>query len=564
MTREAELRYCMPVDRTDATLAREEAARANRKTTELLQERLALPVEPFMARLGATFRMPVFSLQDLRAGTPAFALVPYAEAVRRGCLALRTAEGLAIALDDPYDSALQDWVEENVDQAFSYALVHPGELAAYLAQQEEGLRAMDGLGLDLEQGQTGQDEAQNISLESISESDSAVVKLVNSTIYDALKAGASDIHFETGARGLAVKYRIDGVLCPVRSVEGGEFADQAISRVKVMSELDIAERRIPQDGRFRVRSREREIDFRVSIMPSVTGEDAVLRILDKRSLSDQQERLTLEGLGFEAETAHRLRRLSEEPHGMLLVTGPTGSGKTTTLYALISEANSGSEKIVTIEDPVEYRLPGVLQIPVNERKGLSFARGLRSILRHDPDRIMVGEIRDPETAEIAVQSALTGHLVYTTVHANSVFDVIGRFLHMGVDTFNLASALNAVMAQRLVRTICEACAVDTSPSMDLLEKSRITANEGARFRFRVGTGCALCRGTGFRGRKAIAELMEMDDELREMLAARAPTRQLKAKARAAGTRSLREAALDLVRRGLTTLEEANRVTSVAG
>jgi general secretion pathway protein E len=373
-------------------------------------------------------------------------------------------------------------------------------------------------------------------MESIAASDSPVVRLVNSTLHDALKAGASDIHLETGGAGLTIKYRIDGVLSMVKTLEGADFAEQAISRVKVMAELDIAERRVPQDGRFRARSGNREIDLLVSIMPSVFGEDVVLRILDKRALSDQLKGLTLERLGFEPDIARQLRRLSAEPHGMLLVTGPTGSGKTTTLYSVISEANKGLDKIVTIEDPVEYQLPGVLQIPVNEKKGLTFARGLRSILRHDPDRIMVGEIRDSETAEIAVQSALTGHLVFTTVHANNVLDVIGRFQHMGVDPFNLASALNAVMAQRLVRVICGACSAK---------------------------GCAQCRGTGYRGRKAIAELMVLNDEIKELIAARAPARKLKEAARAAGTGNLREAALALVKRGETTTEEIDRVTSAS-
>jgi general secretion pathway protein E len=326
------------------------------------------------------------------------------------------------------------------------------------------------------------------------------------------------------------------VLTAAATMPGTELAEQVISRIKVMSELDIAERRVPQDGRFRARRDGRDIDFRVSVMPSVYGEDAVLRILDRRALTDQLQGLTLDALGFSAEMKHNLRQLSTEPYGMVLVTGPTGSGKTTTLYAVISEANKGLDKIITIEDPVEYQLPGVLQIPVNEQKGLSFARGLRSILRHDPDRIMVGEIRDPETAEIAVQSALTGHLVYTTVHANNAIDVLGRFQHMGVDAYNLVSALNGVLAQRLVRVLCKAC---------------------------HGKACSECRGTGFKGRRAIGELLVLNDELRELITARAPARKLKEAARAAGTVPLRDAALALVEAGETTLEEINRVTFVA-
>ncbi|HEX6267902.1 MAG TPA: GspE/PulE family protein, partial [Burkholderiales bacterium] len=333
-----------------------------------------------------------------------------------------------------------------------------------------------------------------------------------------------------------IKYRIDGVLIAADTMPGAELAEQVISRIKVMSELDIAERRVPQDGRFKARRDGREIDFRVSVMPSVLGEDAVLRILDRQALSDQLHGLTLDSLGFAEDMKQRLRQLSTEPYGMLLVTGPTGSGKTTSLYAVISEVNKGCDKIITIEDPVEYQLPGVLQIPVNEQKGLTFARGLRSILRHDPDRIMVGEIRDPETAEIAVQSALTGHLVYTTVHANNAIDVLGRFHHMGVDSYNLVSALNGVLAQRLVRVFCPSCR---------------------------GEGCGGCRGTGFKGRRAIGELLVLNDELRELIIARAPARKLKEAARAAGTVPLRDAAMALVNAGETTLEEINRVTFVA-
>jgi general secretion pathway protein E len=484
--------------------------------------------------------LPAITLDELRACTPRFDLVPYAEARRRGCAVLANGEGrLLAALSDPFDMRTQDWLENLLREPLEYRVPDADDLAAYFAQREEALHAMD----DIAAGATdsGPSDAQDVSLEAIGEAENPVVRLVGSTLYDALKAGASDVHLESTGAGLAVKCRVDGVLVPVKSVAGAELADQVISRVKVLAELDIAERRVPQDGRFKVSSKGREIDIRVSVMPSVHGEDAVLRILDKRALADQMRELTLPQLGFDERTVDTLRRLAAEPYGMLLVTGPTGSGKTTTLYAAISEANRGTDKMVTIEDPVEYQLQGVLQIPVNEKKGLTFARGLRSILRHDPDRIMVGEIRDPETAEIAVQAALTGHLVYTTVHANSVFDVIGRFLHMGVDTFNFVSALNAVMAQRLVRVICPDCAVE---------------EHGVR----RGRGCGRCRGTGFRGRKAIAELLVMNDDLREMIVARFPAKRLKEAARAAGTRTLREAALELVKAGESTLEEINRVT----
>jgi general secretion pathway protein E len=443
---------------------------------------------------------------------------------------------LLVVLGNAYDLDTQDWIEERLREPFGYRVAERPDVAAYLAQQETQLRALDGVSKELGGGDAKSCAAQEISFESAAESDSTVVRLVTSTLYDALKAGASDVHLETHGSGLAIKYRIDGVLSSIESVPGAELAEQVISRIKVMSELDIAERRVPQDGRFQARRDGREIDIRVSVMPSVYGEDAVLRILDRKALSDQLHGLSLDSLGFAEDMKQRLRQLSAEPYGMLLVTGPTGSGKTTTLYAVISEVNRGADKIVTIEDPVEYHLPGVLQIPVNEQKGLTFARGLRSILRHDPDRIMVGEIRDPETAEIAVQSALTGHLVYTTVHANNAIDVLGRFRHMGVDSYNMVSALNGVLAQRLVRVFCRACR---------------------------GRGCGECRGSGFRGRKAIGELLVLNDELRELIVARAPARKLKEAARAAGAVALREAALELVAAGETTLEEINRVTFVA-
>jgi general secretion pathway protein E len=502
----------------------------------------ALQTAETLQELSARLLMPAIELGAMRTQMPAFDLVPFAEASRRACVALRNGAGaVTLVLGRPYDLDTQDWIEERLGAPFTYRVAQEADVAAYLAEHEAGLKALEGISSSIEDDSAGDEKAHEISFEAAAESDSTVVRLVASTLYDALKAGASDVHLESTGSGLAIKYRIDGVLTAAETLRGAELAEQVVSRIKVMSELDIAERRVPQDGRFKARHANgkeagREIDFRVSVMPSVLGEDAVLRILDRRALSDQVTGLTLESLGFESRLKQKLRGLAAQPYGMVLVTGPTGSGKTTTLYALISETNNGRDKFITIEDPVEYQLPGVLQIPVNEQKGLTFARGLRSILRHDPDRIMVGEIRDPETAEIAVQSALTGHLVYTTVHANNVFDVLGRFLHMGVDPYNLVSALNAVMAQRLVRVLCRKC---------------------------QGKGCSDCRQTGFRGRKAIGELLVLDDELRELIVARAPARKLKEAARAAGTVPLRDAAMALVEAGETTLEEINRVTFVA-
>jgi general secretion pathway protein E len=462
---------------------------------------------------------------------------------------------------DPTDKGLQIWAETLAGRPLEWVLVHPADLRAYLSRYEEKLHALDSFAVDIA-STDGVQVIEEISLQSINDDANPVIRLVNSTIYDAMKAGVSDIHLKGHAHGMIIKYRIDGVLSQVGEVPDNAMAEQIVSRIKVISELDIAERRVPQDGRFKVRVRGRDVDFRVSVMPSVFGEDVVIRILDKEALVGQMSNLRLDSLGFDAEAMEVIRRLAAEPYGMLLVTGPTGSGKTTTLYAALSEINNGEEHIVTIEDPVEYQLPGVLQIPVNEKKGLTFARGLRSILRHDPDKIMVGEIRDPDTAEIAVQSALTGHLVFTTVHANNVFDVVGRFMHMGVDPYSFVSALNGIIAQRLVRINCPACSQPVVPSAKLLAASGLTPEQVVDYRFMEGRGCGQCRGTGFKGRKAIAEYMVLNDELRELIVARNSIRELKAAAVRSGTRSLREAALAAVRSGETTLQEINRGTFV--
>ncbi len=541
--------------------ARVLAGPAQRRVVEVLEEQSALGAQAFVEALGAAMHYPVAKMEDLYRMKPAFEALPFAEAMARECLPLRDEhERLILVMGDPFEVGLQAWAEQRIDVPFSWRLAHPADVAAYLAQYEETLCAMDSL-LPAE-GKTATAGAvvEDLSFKTISEGTSQVVKLVHSTLYDALKTAASDIHLETGPAGLAIKYRIDGVLTTVGSVAGLELAEQVISRIKIMSELDIAERRVPQDGRFKVSVHGREVDFRVSVMPSIFGEDAVLRILDKQTLSDQIKGLRLVSLGLDEQCIAQLRRLSGEPYGMLLVTGPTGSGKTTTLYAAITEINHGQDKIITIEDPVEYQLPGVLQIPVNEKKGLTFARGLRSILRHDPDKIMVGEIRDPETAQIAVQSALTGHLVFTTVHANNVFDVIGRFIHMGVDPYSFVSALNGIMAQRLVRVSCPHCAVDVQPDAELLADSGIGPEQAAGMRFRAGRGCGHCRGTGFKGRRAIGEILHLNEEIRELIIARQPVRLIREAARCAGTRFLREIALDMVGAGETSLQEINRVT----
>jgi len=544
--------------------ARSAAALSGRPLIEELEECSGLGGDDFVRSLGTTLHYPAMSMADLHSLSPAFEVLPFAVALERECLALRDAEGtLFLVLADPFDEKTLAWAELRIAASFICCLAQRSDVAAYLSRHEDTLHAMDGLvNVDAAESKTGSD-AENLSFKTISEDTSPVVKLVHSTVYDALKSAASDIHLETVASGLVIKYRVDGVLMVVGSLAGQELADQVISRIKVMSELDIAERRVPQDGRFKVLIRGREVDFRVSIMPSIFGEDAVLRILDKQTLSDQMKGLRLSYLGFDEHVIGVVRRLSSEPYGMVLVTGPTGSGKTTTLYAAISEINRGLDKIITIEDPVEYQLPGVLQIPVNEKKGLTFARGLRSILRHDPDKIMVGEIRDAETAQIAIQSALTGHLVFTTVHANNVFDVIGRFIHMGVDPYTFVSAINGILAQRLVRINCPQCSVEDHPDAQLLADSGIDELTAQGMNFRAGRGCGHCRGSGFKGRKAIGEVLQLNDEIRELIVARQPLRLIREAAHANGTRFLRESAVDLVRNGESTLQEINRVSFVA-
>jgi general secretion pathway protein E len=543
--------------------ARMRATRDQRRTVEVLEEILALPANQFASYLGATLHYPVLDMVRLDSLSPDFETIAFTEALEHECIAFRDEGGQSlIVFGDPFDNRLQAWLEEKVRGPVRRALAHPSDIAAWLARKEEVLHAMDSALSGPSGAMTPGPVAEDLSLKSISGDTSPVVKLVHSTLYDALRTGVSDIHMETVASGLVIKYRIDGVLVQVGTVEGREVAEQALSRIKVVSELDIAERRIPQDGRFKVSMRGREVDLRVSIMPSIFGEDAVLRILDKQALADQVSGLSLSYLGFDPDTIGLLRHLASKPYGMMLVTGPTGSGKTTTLYAAISEINHGQDKIITIEDPVEYQLPGVLQIPVNEKKGLTFARGLRSILRHDPDKIMVGEIRDPETAQIALQSALTGHLVFTTVHANNVFDVIGRFMHMGVDLYNFISAVNGILAQRLVRINCPHCSVPIEPDAAQLDDSGLTPAQVENYRFMAGKGCGQCRGTGYKGRKAIAELLYLNDKIREMIVARQPVRVIKEEAHRNGTRFLRDAALDLVRNGETTLQEINRVTFV--
>jgi general secretion pathway protein E len=550
------------IDEPSIARAMREAQQANRPVLEVLAETSGLAGDRYAQALARAFDYRFVSSAELAQLEPDFSLLPPADATRRHCIVVHAGERLLAVFTDPFDQALRGWLELRVSAPIEWALTAREELANLIARRAEGLRAIDTVLPETEEGAKAEEGVENLSYVKISEDQSPVVRLVHSTVYDALRAGASDIHLESIATGLVVRYRLDGVLASITTVRGVELAEQIISRIKVMSELDIAERRVPQDGRFKIAINGRPIDFRVSIIPSIFGEDAVLRILDKQALT-KMSGLRLDVLGFDWSIVEQLRRLSALPYGMLLVTGPTGSGKTTTLYAAISETQTGRDKIITIEDPVEYQLPGVLQIPVNEKKGLSFARGLRSILRHDPDKIMVGEIRDPETAQIAIQSALTGHLVFTTVHANNVFDVVSRFVHMGVDSHGFVSALSAVLAQRLVRIVCEQCSEAYMPSRELLEESHVPIVTSAAYKFRKGRGCGHCRGTGYHGRKAVGELMVLNDEIREAIVSRVPVRQLKELAHQAGVRLIRTAALDLVRRGQTTVEEVNRVTIMA-
>lgn len=530
---------------------------------ERLQTRLNLPEPDFLQQLGDLFAYPVVTMQDLHAMQPAFQKISYTEAAKRHCLVLRnTVHKLFLVIADPFDTEIQPWANLMLAEPYISALADATDIAAYLSRYEDTIRATDSLLQQQPADVIGLSNAEHLSIQKISEDASPVVKLVNSTLYDALKFDASDIHLESNPSGMVVKFRIDGVLNVVGSYSGAEFAEQVISRIKVMSELDISERRIPQDGRFKVNIQGREVDFRVSVMPSSHGEDAVLRILDRKAITAEFQQLALSHLGFAGASLTAIKRLISVPYGMFLVTGPTGSGKTTTLYAAISEINKVQDKIITIEDPVEYQLAGVLQIPVNEKKGLTFARGLRSILRHDPDKIMVGEIRDPETAQIAVQSALTGHLVFTTVHANNAFDVLSRFTHMGVDPYSFVSALNGVLAQRLVRINCPHCLVEVTPSAELLEESGISPEHAVEYTFKQGQGCGHCRGVGYRGRKVVSELLVLDDPLRQLIVSREPVVKIKEYARQKGMQYIREAALELVKHGETTLEEINRVTFV--
>jgi type IV pilus assembly protein PilB len=520
--------------------------------------------------LAQRYRCEFVDLKEAHIDHDLFRTVPVDLMFRYNFVPLAAHNGsLDIALSDPRNLNLIDELSVLLHKKLRVKVATLSQIADLLKKTEQSQRVLEevteGFALDVVGDEENQDETLSIDRLSAAENDIApVIRLVDTTIFNALERRASDIHIETRDSEVAIKYRIDGVLHYAMPPIAKDWHSTIISRIKVMSELDIAERRIPQDGRFRVRYKNRLIDFRVSIMPTIHGEDAVLRVLDKESMSEKFAKLSLEVVGFPESDLAKFRRYIKEPYGMVLVTGPTGSGKTTTLYAALSEIKNDEDKIITIEDPVEYQVKGITQIPVNEKKGLTFARGLRSILRHDPDKVMVGEIRDQDTAQIAINAALTGHLVFTTVHANNVFDVLGRFLNMGVEPYNFVSALNCILAQRLVRLICEHCKKRVHYPESYLIESGFNPAEWRDVPFYEGEGCFECGGTGFRGRSAITELLDLTEPIREMILDKRPTSEIKRTARDEGMTFLRECAIEKVRAGMTTLKEINKVTFIEG
>jgi type II secretory ATPase GspE/PulE/Tfp pilus assembly ATPase PilB-like protein len=516
-------------------------------------------------RLAERYRLEFVDMAQFRIDSELFRSIPADLMLRYGFVPWRReGRALVIVVSDPTDLPMIDELSALLGTPLKVTVGAGAAIQAILKKSESSQRVLEQATEGFEIQLLKEDEAgdDSLTVERLTSDISPVIRLVDSTIFRALQSRASDIHIETQDDAVHVKYRIDGVLQPAMRPIAKQFHSAIISRIKVMAELDIAEKRVPQDGRFKLRVPGKTIDFRVSIMPSVHGEDAVVRILDKESISEQFTELRLDILGFPEQELRRFRKYITEPYGMVLVTGPTGSGKTTTLYAALSEIKSIEDKIVTIEDPVEYQLRGITQIPINEKKGLTFARGLRSILRHDPDKIMVGEIRDPETAQIAIQSALTGHLVFTTVHANNVVDVLGRFLNMGVEPYQFISALNCVLAQRLVRLICIHCKRPARVTLDMLDESGLERGLLSGNVFYEGEGCLECGGTGYKGRTAICELLDLSDRIRDLILDRRPTSEIKKAAREEGMRFLRDSAVEQVLLGRTTLREINKVTFV--
>jgi type II secretory ATPase GspE/PulE/Tfp pilus assembly ATPase PilB-like protein len=516
-------------------------------------------------RLAERYRLPFLDLAHFNIDHDLFRTIPAELMLRYGFVPYgREGSALVIVVSDPTDLPMIDELGMLLGTPIKVMVAPPSAIQAILKKSESSTRVLEDAteSFQLQILHENEEGDEQLTVEKMTADASPVIRLVDTTIYTAIQRRASDIHIETQDDAVHVKYRIDGVLQSAMRPIDKRFHSTIISRIKVMAELDIAEKRIPQDGRFKLRLPGKTIDFRVSVMPSVHGEDAVIRILDKESISEQFQELRLDILGFPEMELKRFRKYIAEPYGMVLVTGPTGSGKTTTLYAALSEIKTIEDKIITIEDPVEYQLRGITQIPINEKKGLTFARGLRSILRHDPDKIMVGEIRDNETAQIAINSALTGHLVFTTVHANNVVDVLGRFLNMGVEAYQFVSALNCVLAQRLVRNICIHCKRPAKVSREYLIESQMDPNLADSNLFFEGTGCIECGGTGFKGRTAICELLDLTDNIREIILARRPNSEIKKAARDEGMKSLRESGVERVLAGITTLREINKVTFV--
>ena len=516
-------------------------------------------------RLAERYRLEFVDMGKFRIDADLFRSIPADLMLRYGFVPrCKDGETLVIVVADPTDQPLVDELTALLGSRVRVTVGASSAIESILKKSEGSQRVLDEATESFAMQILHKDDTsdESLTVERLTSDISPMIRLVDSMIYTALQRRASDIHLETQDDAVYVKYRIDGTLQQAMRPVDKKFHSAILSRVKVMAELDIAEKRVPQDGRFKVRVPGKTIDFRVSVMPTVHGEDAVIRILDKEAISDQFRELRLDILGFSEGELGRFRRAIKEPYGMVLVTGPTGSGKTTTLYAALSEIHSPEDKIVTIEDPVEYQLHGITQIPINERKGLTFARGLRSVLRHDPDKIMVGEIRDSETAQIAIQSALTGHLVFTTVHANNVLDVLGRFLNMGVEAYQFVSSLNCVMAQRLVRMVCNECRQRVQLSAETLKEAGIEPEVSVNGEFFEGAGCIDCGGTGYRGRTALCELLDLTDEFREMILTRAPASEIKRAMRMQGMRFLRDSAIEKLMAGQTTLKEINKVTFV--
>jgi len=536
-----------------------------RRIGELLMDEGLISEEILAAALAEQRGLRYVDLADFRINPRFFETIPVDLMQRYQFVPMEdSGDMLVVAMTDPNNLPAIDELEMILNRPIEISVSTQSAIDAVLKRSGSSEQVMHAVSEDfkfhiVKEQENGEEV---LSLDSIDKDESPIIKLIHTTVFDAIQRRASDIHIESTDKNVLIKYRIDGVLYGATDPIDVKFHSAIVSRIKVMSDLDIAERRVPQDGRFKIRTGGKTIDFRVSILPSAFGEDVVIRILDKESITAGVNTLKLESLGFDESDLRRFRKSIREPYGMVLVTGPTGSGKTTTLYAALTEINTGEDKFITIEDPVEYQLRGVTQIPVNEKKGLTFARGLRSILRHDPDKIMVGEIRDAETGQIAVQSALTGHLVFTTVHANNAFDVLGRFLNMGIEPYNFVSSLNCILAQRLVRILCVRCKKPVVLSRKELEDSAIDYERHKDHKYYEAGGCKECNHTGYRGRKAITEFLDLSDHVREMILEKRPSSELRKAAIAEGMTTLRQSALAKVFAGDTTLKEINRVTFI--